>query len=244
RRSGTVAGPIASTVPPFSRPAGRRLPRDQRTKNRARLYGPPAWPGTAGFAPRSPRGFRHHHLHRRMNAPASQIEARFADAAETYAALGVDASAAIDRALAQAISLHCWQADDGAGLERPGQPVASGGLLATGQYPGRARDGDEIRADLAAVLRLLPGRHRVNVHASYAEAAPGEHVDRDALEARHFSRWVDWAREHRLGFDFNSTFYNHPLAADGFTLSHPDSSIRDFWVRHGIACRRIAAAIG
>lgn len=170
------------------------------------------------------------------------IERRFNDAAEWYSALGIDASAAIDKALTQPISLHCWQSDDGAGLENPGRAIASGGLVATGNFPGRARNGDEIRADIGTALKLLPGKHRLNLHACYAEGQAGEKVERNKLELRHFSRWLDWAKSQQIGFDFNTTFYNHPYSADGFTLSNANDRIREFWVDHGIACRKIADA--
>lgn len=160
-------------------------------------------------------------------------------ARETYAALGVDTEAAINRALSVPISLHCWQADDVRGLETPKGPVDGGGIMATGSHPGRARNGDEMRADLAKVLTLVPGRHRLNLHAFYAETG-GQHVDRDALEPRHFARWLDWARQEKVGLDFNPTYFAHPLASQGWTLSHADEGVRNFWIRHGQASRRIA----
>jgi L-rhamnose isomerase len=115
--------------------------------------------------------------------------------------------------------------------------------MATGNYPGRARNGDEVRADLDEVMRLLPGVHRANLHACYAETG-GRAVDRDSLEPAHFARWTAWARERGVGLDFNPTFFAHPKAADGFTLSHADAQVRGFWVRHAVACRRIAEAFG
>lgn len=163
-------------------------------------------------------------------------------AREAYAALGVDADAAIARAAAVPISLHCWQADDVAGLEVREGALDSGGIMATGNYPGRARTAEELRQDLDRVLGLVPGRLRANLHASYAETG-GRPVDRDALDASHFGRWIDWAKERQIGLDFNPTFFAHPKAADGFTLSHADEGIRGFWVRHALACRRIAEAM-
>jgi len=162
-------------------------------------------------------------------------------AREAYAALDVDAEAAIERALAVPVSLHCWQADDVRGFEAP-QAAPGGGLLATGDYPGRARSGDELRQDLEQVLALVPGVHRVNLHAIYAETG-GRKVDRDALEPKHFAGWIAWARKRGIGLDFNPTFFAHPKAADGRTLSHPDAGIRRFWIAHGIACRRIGEAM-
>jgi len=158
-----------------------------------------------------------------------------------YSALGVDTEAAIERAARVPISVHCWQADDVRGFETP-QEAPGGGLLATGNYPGRARNADELRRDLEEVLSLVPGVHRANVHAIYAETG-GKKVDRDALEPKHFAGWIAWARKRGIGLDFNPTFFAHPKAADGLTLSHPDPGIRAFWIAHGIACRRIGEAM-
>jgi len=174
---------------------------------------------------------------------AKHVQESYELARAAYAALGVDTDAAIRRASAVPISLHVWQADDVAGLEVAAGAVAGGGLLATGNYPGRARTGDEIRQDLGKVISLCGGAHRVNVHAFYAETE-GRRVERDELEPAHFARWVAWAKQERLGLDFNPTYFSHPKAASGFTLSHADDSIRRFWIRHGIASRRIAEAIG
>ena len=168
-------------------------------------------------------------------------EAAYALARERYAALGVDTDEAIRALLATPISLHCWQGDDVGGLE--GDSVLSGGILATGNYMGRASNGDELRADLEKALSLLPGRNRVNLHAMYAETG-GARVDRDQLEPRHFSRWIDWARAHTSGLDMNPTYFSHPMAASGFTLASRDKAIRTFWINHTIACRRIAAHMG
>jgi L-rhamnose isomerase len=173
-----------------------------------------------------------------MPPPTAYRQAR-----EAYARFGVDTERAIARALSIPISLHCWQADDVRGLETTAQPADSGGIMATGNYPGRARNGDEMRADLDFVLKLLPGRHRLNLHAFYAETGRRK-PDRDRLETAHFVRWIDWAREREIGLDFNPTSFAHRLAAGGFTLSHPDPAIREFWIAHGRACRRIAADFG
>ena len=177
-----------------------------------------------------------------LNDADLRIAEDYTQARRAYEALGVDSDAAVQRALAMPISLHCWQGDDVAGFETKAGAVDGGGLLATGHYPGRARTGDELRQDLSKVMSLLPGVHRVNLHAFYAETG-GKIVDRDALEPRHFSRWISWAKETKIGLDFNPTFFAHPKAADGRTLSHPDPAIRQFWIRHGIASRKIAAAI-
>jgi len=166
----------------------------------------------------------------------------FEEARDRYAELGVDVERALDRLERQSISLHCWQGDDVRGFESSGADLG-GGLAVTGSYPGRARDGDELRADLGFALTLIPGRHRINLHASYAETG-GTPVDRDALTKAHFQNWIEWARERGLGLDFNPTFFAHRLAADGRTLSHSDRGIRRFWIEHGRICRRIGAAFG
>lgn len=173
----------------------------------------------------------------------TRITTSYQLAADYYAEQHVDTDAAIDKALGVPVSLHCWQADDVVGLENQTGAVSGGGILSTGNYPGRARNGGEMRQDLDTVMRLLPGSHKVNVHAFYAETN-GKKVDRDAFEPEHFHRWIDWARAGKFGLDFNPTYFAHPMASDGLTLSHPDRKVRDFWVRHGIAARRIAAHIG
>jgi len=164
----------------------------------------------------------------------SLAKARYADA-------GIDADAAIEQALKQPISLHCWQADDVAGFETKPEGLAGGGIMATGNYPGRARNGDEARADLEKAMSLIPGAQRVNIHACYSET--DHFVDRDGMDPSCFSRWMDWAGERGVSLDFNPTFFAHPKAEDGYTLSHADDEIRAFWIRHGKACRRIAQAM-
>jgi L-rhamnose isomerase len=164
-------------------------------------------------------------------------------AREKYAELGVDSDAALHKLAAFPISLHCWQGDDVGGFERPGAILSGGGIQATGNYPGKARTIDELRSDIETALRMIPGNHRLNLHASYLENG-GKFVDRDAIEPRHFQTWIDWAREHHLGLDFNPTYFSHPAAADGFTLAHTDPAIREFWIAHGIACRKIGAEMG
>jgi L-rhamnose isomerase len=161
-------------------------------------------------------------------------------AREVYAALGKDVDVAVRSTLEVPISVHCWQADDVAGFEQR-TAVDSGGLLATGGFPGRARCADEVRGDLDEVLRLSPGRHRINLHAIYAETGASR-VDRDELEPVHFAGWMDWASSRGMALDFNPTFFAHPRADSGATLSHRDAEVRAFWVRHGIASRRIASA--
>lgn len=162
----------------------------------------------------------------------------YALAREAYGALGVDPEAALATLAATPLSLHCWQGDDVRGFEGAGE--LGGGLAATGSYPGRARNADELRADLDQALALIPGRHRVNLHAIYADTP----ARRDQLKSEHFRGWLDWARARGRGLDFNPTFFSHPLAADGFTLSHRDENVRRFWIEHGRACRRIGADFG
>jgi L-rhamnose isomerase len=163
-------------------------------------------------------------------------------ACEQYAAQGVDAAAALERLEKIAVSIHCWQGDDVGGFENLGESLG-GGLAVTGSYPGKARTADELRSDLNRAWSLIPGRHRLNLHASYAEFG-GRRAERDELQPEHFEGWVDWARGARAGLDFNPTFFAHRLAADGLTLTHPDAGVRQFWIRHAAACRRIGAAFG
>ena len=164
-------------------------------------------------------------------------------AKEIFAASGVDTEAAISTLDRIPVSLHCWQGDDVAGFENRAEDGAGNGCLATGNYPGKARNPDELRADLEFVASLIPGPLRLNLHASYA--SDGHPLpDRDALSIANFSSWVDWAKQRGWGIDFNPTCFSHPLAADGFTLAHPDPAVRDFWIAHCIACREIGAAIG
>ena len=174
---------------------------------------------------------------------ARQGEAAYTRARERFAAVGVNADKAVRAALKVPISVQCWQADDVAGLETHEGALDGGGIQATGDYPGAARTGDEIRADFDHAAALIPGILRFNIHAMYAETGP-KRVDRDELEPRHFSRWVDWSRARKRGLDFNPTCFAHPMVNDGLTLSSPDKATRAFWVRHCIACRRVASAIG
>jgi L-rhamnose isomerase len=177
-----------------------------------------------------------------MTSPFRNVRQLFELAKERYEALGVDVDQALERLARIPISLHCWQGDDVGGFENTGQQLGAG-LAVTGNYPGRARTADELRSDLDQALSLMPGTHRLNLHASYAEFA-GKAVDRDALEPGHFSRWCDWAKAKGMGLDFNPTYFAHPHAASGLTLTHPDAGIRRFWIDHGLACRKIGAAFG
>jgi L-rhamnose isomerase len=170
-----------------------------------------------------------------------QVEQAFSLAKEQYAAFGVDVEQALKQLARIAVSLHCWQGDDVRGFENVGGDM--GGLAVTGNYLGRARTPEELRADLEMALSLIPGKHRLNLHACYAETG-GKSVQRNALEPAHFQSWIDWAKSQGMGMDFNPTFFAHPKAADGMTLAHPDEGIRRFWVEHGIACRKIGEAMG
>ena len=164
-------------------------------------------------------------------------------AKEQYAARGVDVDAAMRKLAKIPISLHCWQGDDVGGFETVGAQLSGGGIQATGNYPGKARTVAELRADVEKALKMVPGRHRLNLHACYLENG-GKFVDRNEMEPKHFQGWIDWAKSKRLGMDFNPTYFSHAKAADGFTLTHPDKAIRNFWIEHGICCRKIGAEMG
>ena len=170
------------------------------------------------------------------------IESGYEWARQRYAGLGVDTERALETLRRLPVSLHCWQGDDVGGFENE-LGLTDGGIQATGNYPGKARTADELRADLDQALRLIPGRHRLNLHAIYAETG-GRAVERDQLGPEHFAAWVDWARARGPGLDFNGTFFSHPKAADGFTLASRDEGVRQFWVAHGVACRKIGAYFG
>jgi len=174
-------------------------------------------------------------------ANAARVTKAYEIAKQRYAELDVDTEEAIQRLKRIAISLHCWQGDDVGGFEH-GDALSGGGIQATGNYPGKARTADELRGDLDKALSLIPGSHRLNLHAMYAETGGG--VDRNELQPEHFARWIDWAKAARIGMDFNPTYFAHPKADSGFTLSSRDEGIRRFWVEHGIACRKIAARMG
>ncbi|PAE08802.1 L-rhamnose isomerase [Terribacillus saccharophilus] len=159
-----------------------------------------------------------------------------------YEGLGVDVEAALDKLKTVPISIHCWQGDDIGGFEVQ-QNELSGGIDVTGNYPGKATTPEELRADLEMALRLIPGKHRINLHAIYAETG-GQHVERNEIKPEHFRNWVEWAKQHDLGLDFNPTIFSHGKAADGLTLAHPDEEIRQFWIEHCIASRRIGEYFG
>ncbi|CAM4198489.1 L-rhamnose isomerase [Lederbergia lenta] len=159
-----------------------------------------------------------------------------------YEKWGIDVEEVLGKLRNIPISIHCWQGDDIGGFEVNRQEL-SGGIDVTGNYPGKATTPEELRSDLEKALSLIPGQHRVNLHAIYAET-DGEVVDRDEIEPKHFANWVNWAKEQGLGLDFNPTLFSHEKAEDGLTLSHPNKDIRDFWIRHTIASRKIAEYMG
>lgn len=173
----------------------------------------------------------------------ARIEKAFAIASERFEEAGVDVRAALDSMGSLALSLPCWQADDVRGFEKTEEAAISGGILATGNYPGRARTPEELRRDLKKALGWVPGRHRVNLHAIYGEFGTRP-VSRNEVEPAHFSGWLSWAKEEGIKLDFNATCFAHPQAASGLTLSSPDKGIRTFWVEHVLRCREIAAFLG
>ena len=171
---------------------------------------------------------------------AELIEKAYEIAKERYAAIGVDTDKAIATLEKTPISLHCWQADDVVGFER--NEALSGGIQTTGNYPGRARNIDEVRQDVAYAKSLLAGNHRLNLHETYGDFG-GKFVDRDEVEISHFQSWIDWAKEQNMKLDFNSTSFSHPKSGE-LSLSNPDPAIRNFWIEHTKRCRRIADAMG
>lgn len=163
---------------------------------------------------------------------------RYEVAKEMYAGLGVDTDQALETLKNIPISMHCWQGDDVTGFDHDG-PL-TGGIQATGDYPGKARTPEELMADIDKVLSFVPGKHKLNLHANYAIFEEGEFADRDKLEPKHFKKWVEFAKERGLGLDFNPTYFSHDKVKDGLTLSSPDEEIRRFWINHGKACIRIS----
>lgn len=163
-------------------------------------------------------------------------------AKDKYATWGVDTDKVLEQLEKVAISLHCWQGDDVTGFENPDGQL-TGGIQATGNYPGKARTPEQLRQDLDKALSLIPGTHRLNLHAIYLETN-GEKVERDQIQPKHFANWVQWAKGKGMGLDFNPSCFSHPLSADGLTLSHPDEKIRKFWIEHCKASRRVAEYFG
>jgi len=171
------------------------------------------------------------------------IKKSYEIAKEQYAELNVDSDAAIKRMKEVAISLHCWQTDDVGGFEKPDSELSGGGIQATGNYPGKARNIAESRKDLEKVMELLPGKQRVNLHAMYGDFGD-KYVDRNEIEPKHFQSWFDWCKAQGIGLDFNGTFFSNPMADSGFTLSSKDENVRKFWVEHLKRCRTISAEAG
>ena len=165
----------------------------------------------------------------------------YQEAKKKYAALGVDTEKAIKSLQKVSISMHCWQGDDVTGFENGG--ALTGGIQTTGNYPGKARTPEELMADIDKALALIPGKHRINLHACYAIFEDGKKVDRNKLEPKHFRKWVEFAKKRGIGLDFNPTFFSHPLA-DGLTLASEDPKVRKFWIEHGIASLKIAEYFG
>lgn len=172
-----------------------------------------------------------------------RIEQAYQIAKEQYAQFGVDVERAQTLLADIPVSMHCWQGDDVGGFERVGAELSGGGIQATGNYPGKAKSIAQLRADIEKALSLIPGKHRLNLHACYIDNG-GKYLERNQIEPKHFQSWIDWAKGKLHGIDFNATYFSHPKAADGFTLSHSDQGIRNFWIEHGIACRKIGAEIG
>ncbi|MHA1793011.1 MAG: L-rhamnose isomerase [Promethearchaeota archaeon] len=172
-----------------------------------------------------------------------EIEVEYEHARRVYAELGVNTDEVISKLKTIQISLHCWQADDVTGFERPDAALTDGGIQATGNYPGKARNINELRQDYLKALSLVPGSHRINLHAIYGEF-DGKVVDRNQISIEHFEGWINWAKEHGLGIDFNPTFFSHPNVKNGYTLSSKSEDIRNFWIEHAIKSREIAKEIG
>ena len=163
---------------------------------------------------------------------------RYEEAKKRYAQYGIDTDAAIERLKTVPVSLHCWQGDDVGGFDS--KDALSGGILTTGNYPGKAATPEQLRQDMDKAMSLCPGKKKLNLHASYAIFENGEFADRDKLEPKHFKKWVEYAKERNMGIDFNPTFFSHPMVKNGLTLSSPDEEVRRFWINHGKACIRIS----
>ena len=172
---------------------------------------------------------------------AEHITQAYQVAKERYAAIGVDTDAALKKLQAIKISMHCWQEDDVKGFMMP-EGDLTGGIMSTGNYPGAAKTPDQLRQDLEKAFSLIPGQHKLNLHAIYLDT--DEKVDLNEIEPKHFEKWVAWAKEQGLGLDFNPTFFSHPMMKDGFTLSHPDKEVRDYWIEHGKRSRKVAEYMG
>lgn len=176
-----------------------------------------------------------------MTSSSSSIESAWALANARFSQLGIDAEAAMKKLDTLPVSIHCWQGDDVAGFENP-EGALTGGIQATGNYPGKAKNAQQLRADLEQAISLIPGPNRLNLHALYLESDTP--VARNEIEPKHFSQWVEWAKKNQLGLDFNPSCFSHPLSADGFTLAHANPEIRQFWIEHCQASRRVSASFG
>lgn len=174
---------------------------------------------------------------------AEQIQKRYDCAKAQFKNIGVDTDAALDKLAATPISIQCWQGDDVKGFEVHEESVSGGGIMSTGNYPGPAMDADTLRKDAEKAFSLIPGTKRFSLHAIYAETN-GKVVDRDQITPEHFAKWMEWSKQNNIALDFNPTFFAHPKANDGYTLSHACDEIRNFWIRHDKACRVIAEAFG
>ncbi|EPI00527.1 L-rhamnose isomerase [Enterococcus faecalis 13-SD-W-01] len=171
----------------------------------------------------------------------NEIQKRYEEAKVRYASLGVDTDKALEELQKVKVSMHCWQGDDVAGFLNP-EGELTGGIMSTGNHPGAARNPEELRQDLEKAYALIPGKHKLNLHAIYLDTE--EAVDLNELSPKHFEKWVSWAKEQGLGLDFNPTFFSHPMMKDGFTLAHPDEKVREYWIEHGKKSRKIAEYFG
>lgn len=171
----------------------------------------------------------------------SEVKKRYEEAKKRYAAIGVNTDEAIKKMADVKISIHCWQGDDVKGFLTP-QGELTGGIMSTGNYPGAAHTPDELRQDLEKAYSLIPGKHKLNLHAMYLDT--DEEVDLNQIEPKHFTKWVEWAKKQGIGLDFNPTHFSHPMMKDGMTLSHPDKEVRDYWIEHGKRSRKIAEDMG
>ncbi|KAA8715860.1 L-rhamnose isomerase [Lactococcus garvieae subsp. garvieae] len=171
----------------------------------------------------------------------SEVKKRYEEAKKRYAAIGVNTDEAIKKMADVKISIHCWQGDDVKGFLTP-QGELTGGIMSTGDYPGAAHTPDELRQDLEKAYSLIPGKHKLNLHAIYLDT--DEEVDLNQIEPKHFKKWVEWAKKQGIGLDFNPTHFSHPMMKDGMTLSHPDKEVRDYWIEHGKRSRKIAEYMG
>ena len=176
-----------------------------------------------------------------MENKMSEVKKRYEEAKKRYAAIGVNTDEAIKKMADVKISIHCWQGDDVKGFLTP-QGELTGGIMSTGDYPGAAHTPDELRQDLEKAYSLIPGKHKLNLHAIYLDT--DEEVDLNQIEPKHFKKWVEWAKKQGIGLDFNPTHFSHPMLKDGMTLSHPDKEVRDYWIEHGKRSRKIAEYMG